>query len=76
MNDFVNLNPVVPDDVKKLIEKAKAGLKDGSLAVFKGPLVDNAGKEVLAKGKVADEEWNGKVTFYLQGVEGNSPAAK
>jgi basic membrane protein A len=76
MNDFVNLNPVVPEDVKKLIEKAKAGLKDGTLAVFKGPLVDNTGKEVLGKGKVADEEWNSEMAFYLQGVEGKSPAAK
>ena len=76
MNDFVNLNPVVPDDVKKLVEKAKAGLKDGTLAVFKGPLLDNTGKEVLAKGQVADDAWNGKVSFYVQGVEGKSPAAK
>jgi len=76
MNDFVKISPTVPDDVKKLVEKAKAGLKDGSLAVFKGPLFDNTGKEVLAKGKVADDEWNGKVTFYVQGVEGKSPASK
>ncbi len=76
MNDFVKISPAVPDDVKKLVEKAKAGLKDGSLAVFKGPLFDNTGKEVLAKGKVADDDWNGKVTFYVQGVEGKSPASK
>ena len=76
MNDFVNLSPSVPDDVKKLVEKAKAGLKDGTVAVFKGPLVDNTGKEVLAKGMVGDDAWNGKVNFYVQGVEGKSPAAK
>ncbi|OYU95327.1 MAG: BMP family ABC transporter substrate-binding protein, partial [Burkholderiales bacterium PBB5] len=54
MNDFVKIADFVPEDVKKLVETAKAGLKDGSVAVFKGPLVDNTGKEVLAKDVVAD----------------------
>ena len=75
MNDFVKIAATVPEDTKKLVEKAKAGLKDGTLAVFKGPLFDNTGKEVLAKGKVADDDWNSKVTFYVQGVEGKSPAS-
>jgi len=76
MNDFVKLNDVVPDDVKKLVDTAKAGLKDGSVAVFKGLLLDNTGKEVLAKDKVADDDWNGKVNFYVKGVEGKLPSSK
>jgi len=76
MNDFVKIAAGVPEDVKKAVEKAKAGLKDGTLAVFKGPLFDNTGKEVLAAGKVADDDWNAKVTFYVKGVEGKSPASK
>jgi len=31
---------------------------------------------VLAKDQVADDDWNSKVTFYVQGVEGKSPASK
>jgi len=76
MNDFVKMAAGVPEDVKMLVEKAKAGLKNGTVAVFKGPLLDNTGKEVLAKGQVADDDWNSKVTFYVQGVEGKSPASK
>ena len=76
MNDFVKLADVVPDDVKKMVETAKAGLKDGTLAVFKGPLVDNTGKEVLAKDVVADDAWNSKVDFFLKGVEGKPPVKK
>ncbi len=76
MNDFVKMADVVPDDVKKMVEAAKAGIKDGTLAVFKGPLVDNTGKEVLAKGVVADDAWNSKVNFFLKGVEGKPPAGK
>ena len=76
MNDFVKMADAVPDDVKKMVETAKAGIKDGTLAVFKGPLMDNTGKEVLAKGVVADDAWNSKVNFFLKGVEGKPPAGK
>jgi simple sugar transport system substrate-binding protein len=74
MNDFVKISDAVPADVKELVDKAKAGLKDGSVAVFKGPLVDNTGKEVLAAGKTGDDEWNSKVNFFVKGVEGKAPA--
>ena len=76
MNDFVKMADAVPDDVKKMVETAKAGIKDGTVAVFKGPLMDNTGKEVLAKGVVADDAWNSKVNFFLKGVEGKPPAGK
>ncbi len=76
MNDFVKINDVVPAELKAKVEAAKAGIKDGTLAVFKGPLVNNAGKEVLAKDVVADDAWNSKVDFFLKGVEGKPPAGK
>ena len=76
VNDFVKMSDAVPEDVKKLVETAKAGIKDGSVAVFKGPLVDNTGKEVLAAGTPADDAWNSKVNFFVKGVEGKPPAGK
>ena len=76
MTDFIKIAEFVPEDVKKMVETAKAGLKDGTLAVFKGPLVDNTGKPVLAKDVVADDAWNSKVDFFLQGVEGKPPVSK
>jgi basic membrane protein A and related proteins len=76
MNDFVKINEVVPADLQAKVAAAKAGIKDGTVAVFKGPLVDNTGKEVLAKDTVADDAWNSKVDFYLKGVEGKPPAGK
>lgn len=76
MNDFVKIPDTVPEDVKKLVDAAKAGLKDGSVAVFKGPLKDNAGKEVLAKDAVADDAWKAAVNFYVKGVEGKVPSGK
>lgn len=53
--------------------KARAGLKDGSLAVWTGPIRDNAGKEVLAPGQVADDAFLNSLNFYVQGVEGKVP---
>ena len=67
MNDFVKIADVVPADVKKLVDDAKAGLKDGTVEVFKGPLKDNTGKEVLAKDVVGDDAWRGWHQLLRQG---------
>ena len=76
MVNLVKVADFVPADVKALVEKATAGLKDGTVAVFKGPLKDNAGKEVLAKDVVADDAWKGGINFYVKGVEGKVPSSK
>jgi basic membrane protein A len=74
--EFVSIATFVPDATKKKVEDAKAGMKAGSGAPFKGPIVDNAGKEVLAKDVVGDDKWNGGVNFYVKGVEGKVPSGK
>jgi basic membrane protein A len=71
--DMVSIAADVPDDTKKRIDEIKAGLKDGSFAIWKGPIVDNTGKEVLAKDAVADDKFLGGVNFYVKGVEGKVP---
>jgi simple sugar transport system substrate-binding protein len=76
VNDFVKINDAVPAAIKAKVAAAKDGLKAGTLAVFKGPLSDNTGKEVLAKGVAADDKWLGQVSFFLQGVEGKPPTSK
>jgi len=53
----------------------KAGLKDGSLVIWKGPITDNAGKQVLAKDAVADDKFLGGIDFFVKGVEGKVPGA-
>ena len=73
MNDFVKINDVVPADLKAKVATAKEGIKNGTLAIFKGPLADNTGKEVLAKGVSADDKWLGQVNIFVKGVEGKPP---
>ncbi|WP_332814253.1 BMP family ABC transporter substrate-binding protein [Ramlibacter sp.] len=74
--DMVSIAEDVPEETKKKIEEVKAGLKDGSFAIWKGPIKDNAGKEVLAKDQVADDKFLGGINFYVQGVEGKVPGGE
>jgi simple sugar transport system substrate-binding protein len=74
--DFVSVAADVPDDAKQQLDKVKAGLKDGSFVIWKGPITDNTGKEVLPKDKVADDEWLGGINFFVKGVEGKVPGGE
>ncbi len=74
--EMVNVAADVPEDIKKRIADIKAGLKDGSFAIWKGPIVDQSGKEMLAKDVVADDKYLGGVMFYVKGVEGKIPGKK
>lgn len=72
--DLVSVSDKVPADVRELVEKIKAGLKDGSYVIWKGPVVDQSGKQVLADGEVADDKFLHGINWYVQGVEGKVPA--
>lgn len=74
--DMVSVAADVPEDTKKRIDEIKAGLKDGTFNIWKGPISDNAGKEVLAKDAVADDKFLGGVNFYVKGVEGKVPGGE
>ena len=71
--DMVSIAADVPDDTKKRIEEIKAGLKDGSFSIWKGPIMDNTGKELIAKDTVADDKFLGGLKTYVKGVEGKVP---
>ncbi|MEY4505878.1 MAG: hypothetical protein RL297_456 [Pseudomonadota bacterium] len=71
--DMVSMADDVPADTKAKVDTIKAGLKDGSFHPWTGPIVGQDGKEVLAKGVVADDAFMGGVKFYVKGVEGKVP---
>jgi simple sugar transport system substrate-binding protein len=73
--DFVSVAADVPQDAKDQLAQVKAGLKDGSLVIWKGPISDNTGKQVLAKDAVADDKFLGGIDFFVKGVEGKVPGA-
>jgi len=64
---------MVPDAAKKQADDTKAKMIAGSFDIFKGPLKDNKGKEVLAAGKVqkqTDIELE-KMNYLVEGVQGS-----
>jgi basic membrane protein A and related proteins len=75
-NDLVKVSDQVPADVKAKVDEVKAGMKAGTFDPFTGPITDNTGKERLAKDVKSDDDWKGKIDFYVKGVEGKIPAGK
>ena len=71
--DMVSIADDVPAEAKAKVDSIKAGLKDGSFHPWTGPIVGQDGKEVLAKGVVADDAFMGGIKFYVKGVEGKVP---
>ncbi len=76
LTEFVKVNESVPAAARAKVEEAKAFLVANPGAVFRGPIKDSTGKEVLAAGAVGDDKWKGEMNFYVQGVEGKVPASK
>ena len=74
--DIVSIAEDVPADTKAKVEAVKKGLADGSFQIWKGPIVGQDGKEVLAKDTVADDKFLGGVNFYVKGVEGKIPGGE
>ena len=71
--DMVAIAADVPADTKAKIDEIKAGLKAGTFHPWTGPIVDQSGKELIAKGVVADDKFLSGVKFYVKGVEGKVP---
>ena len=71
--DLVSIADDVPAEVKAKIDSIKAGLKDGSFAIWKGPILGQDGKELLKADEVADDAFLGGIKFYVKGVDGKVP---
>ncbi len=73
--DIVSIAADVPADTKAKIDEVKNGLKNGSFAIWKGPLVDNSGKTILKADEVGDDKFMSGINFYVKGVEGKVPGS-
>jgi basic membrane protein A and related proteins len=72
--DLVSVSDKVPAEIRSKVDTIKAGLKDGSYHIWKGPITGQDGKEVLKDGEVADDKFLHGINFYIKGVEGKVPA--
>ncbi len=74
--DMVSIAADVPEETKTKIAEIKKGLTDGTFSIWKGPIVGQDGKEVVAKDAVADDKFMSGINFYVKGVEGKVPGDK
>ena len=63
-------NKALPDNVKAAADKIIAGWKDGSYDVFTGPILDQDGKERVAKGQRMADKDLAVIDWYVKGVQG------
>ena len=73
--DIVSMAEDVPAETKARVEEIKKGLKDGSFVIWKGPIMDNTGKEMVKKDEAADDKYLGGMNAYVKGVEGKVPGS-
>ena len=71
--DLVSISEKVPGEIRARIEHVKAGLKDGSFAIWKGPIKSNKGRLMLKDGEKADDMFLGDLKSFVEGVEGRVP---
>jgi basic membrane protein A and related proteins len=74
--DLVSLSDKIPEPARAKVADVKAGLAAGTYDIWKGPVVDQAGKTVLEPGAVATDEFLLGINFYVKGVEGSLPTSK
>ena len=74
--DMVSISAKVSPEAKAAVEKAKAGMKDGSFHPWRGPVVDQAGKTVVEKDAAPDDKFMLGINFYVKGVDGKVPSGK
>ncbi|MEB0135610.1 BMP family ABC transporter substrate-binding protein [Actimicrobium sp. CCC2.4] len=70
---MASINASLPADVRTLLDQKTAAIKDGTLTPFQGPVVDQAGKEMVAAGQtMAIKDMKG-LNYYVKGVDGSIP---
>ena len=74
--DLVSIAEDVPAEAKAKVDEVKKGLKDGSFVIWKGPILGQDGKELVAAGATADDKFLTGINFYVKGVEGSVPGGE
>jgi len=73
MVQIAPFNDAVPQDVRDMVNQAKADIIAGKLHPFAGPLKDNEGKERIAAGATMSDGDMLGFNWYVEGVVGKLP---
>ncbi|WP_258360625.1 BMP family ABC transporter substrate-binding protein [Moorella sulfitireducens] len=71
--DLAPYGPMVPDDVKQLVEAKKKEIMDGTWDVFTGPIKDQSGKIRVPEGQRMSDADMLQFDWFVEGVEGEIP---
>jgi basic membrane protein A and related proteins len=71
--ELANFGPAVPKALQLQALDLKHKIEGGKVSVFQGPLKDRDGKERLAAGKKADDQFIAQMNFFVPGVAGVLP---
>jgi len=74
--DLGPYGPMVPDDVKKLVEAKKQEILSGKWDVFTGPIKDQKGVVRVPAGQKMSDADMLSFNWFVEGVEGTIPGAK
>ncbi|REL27616.1 BMP family ABC transporter substrate-binding protein [Thalassotalea euphylliae] len=70
MTQLAPLSDAIPPEVQAKIQLLSAQIAEGKLHPFTGPMVNQQGQQILAKGEVMDDNALRKMDYYVAGVEG------
>ncbi len=63
----------VPAEVRAKVDQIIAGMKEGSLHPFQGPINNQAGEQVIGEGEVLEDGVLLGMNYYVEGVQGSIP---
>ncbi|WP_051526698.1 BMP family ABC transporter substrate-binding protein [Alkanindiges illinoisensis] len=71
--DIENFGPDITPEAKSAVLAVRENIRTGKFHPFSGPIADQSGKVIVAKGKVFSDAELSKMNFYVQGVTGSLP---
>jgi basic membrane protein A len=71
--ELAPFGPMVPDDVKALVEQEKQRIISGEFDVFAGPINDNTGELRVPEGETMTDEEKLAFDWLVEGVRGTIP---
>ncbi|MCA1944683.1 MAG: BMP family ABC transporter substrate-binding protein [Desulfovibrio sp.] len=70
--DIAPMGPMVPQDVKDMVEAKKKAIIDKSFTVFAGPVKDQKGEERIKAGAMPEDKELLGMTWFVEGVVGST----
>ncbi len=66
----------VPAQVKKLVNRIKGDIENGTFHVFEGPIYNQDGKLMTKKGQLLSDEQLLSMDWFVSNIEGSIPSSK